>query len=570
MTASGPRAWLLVAALTLAALGVRLHSIDFALPHFQESDPHIFEQIDLLRHGDLDAEQIERASIYPHLLARTVLLFEDPLAAPEDPDSMTLEEHLAHAGGLHVLVRSLVALVSVLLIPATWLIARRFFETRWALFATALSATSLLALQFGQAARPHGFAAPLAVLAVAAAVRLRNRPDLVSFALYGLAAGAALAALQSALAVLIPFAAALLLRDEGRRRWLEPRVLVTLAVIAVFVRVFWPFAFGESSTGESARVEDGTIHLSAQTMSFSEFTGEGFYNGLMTFWYYESVAFVLCAIGLVAWVVRALAGKRATGGGRDLLVVLAYVLPYLLVVGFHERAQQRFWIQLVPFVACGAAYGLRAISGPFARPAIALALLVPFAATARYAWLRSEGHTLSQAGAWITRNVDQERDRIGVHLTYDLPLVRRTENLFTEEGEWRKGIFTPWQFHQVTAMTDTWPGPRWFVHSLYVPAEIQPAEVQADPEAYLRRLGLDYVLVPGEHGASFHPMLQAVRAAAGNIGTLVFEAPARERMVVKEKIEGLDTPHYTAFVLTAPAFGPSIEIYRIDPPKEQR
>lgn len=562
--------WLLVAALTLAALLVRLHSIDFALPYFQESDPHIFEQVDLLRQPHLDAAQVERASIYPHLLARTVLLFEDPLAPPADPAQLSLAEHLEHAGGLHVLVRTIVACFSVLLIPVTWLIARRFFDTRWALFATALSATSLLALQFGQMARPHGFAAPLAGLAVAAAVRLRNRPNLGSYVLVGLAVGAALAALQSALAVLIPFAVAFVLRDREQRRWFEPRVLVTLGLIAGFIRVFWPFAFGESSSGESARIEDGTIHLSAQTMSFAEFTGEGFRTVWMTFWYYETTAFLLCGLGVAVWCARALRGKLRSGHGRDLLVVLSYVLPYLIVVSFHERAQQRFVIQLVPLAACGAAFGLRAISGRHARVAMALALSVPLIATGRFAWLRAEGHTLGQAAQWLRENADPETDRIGVHLTFDLPFARRAENLFQESGEWRKGIFTPWQFHQVTVMGPDWPGERWFLHSLYVPAEIKPPEVQADPEAYLRRLELDYVILPGEHGASFHPMLQAVRAAAANIGTLVFEAPRGERMIVKEKIEGLDTPHFTAFVLTSPGFGPKLEIYRLDRERGER
>ena len=31
----------------------------------------------------------------------------------------------------------------------------------------------------------------------------------------------------------------------------------------------------------------------------------------------------------------------------------------------------------------------------------------------------------------------------------------------------------------------------------------------------------------------------------------------------------LDTPHYTAFLLTAPQLGPDLEIYRIDPPPER-
>jgi hypothetical protein len=170
--------WLLVLLLSVAALGVRLASIDFALPYFKESDAHVYRQIHLLGLEELTPELWKQSSIYPHLMARTVLAFPDPLAAPPDPDAMTLEEHLDFAGGLDRLVRGIVSVASVLLIPATWLLARRLFTPGWSLFAAALCSLSLLNLQFGQLARPHAFAAPFTVLAVAAAVRLRRRPDL--------------------------------------------------------------------------------------------------------------------------------------------------------------------------------------------------------------------------------------------------------------------------------------------------------------------------------------------------------------------------------------------------------
>jgi hypothetical protein len=37
--------------------------------------------------------------------------------------------------------------------------------------------------------------------------------------------------------------------------------------------------------------------------------------------------------------------------------------------------------------------------------------------------------------------------------------------------------------------------------------------------------------------------------------------------MVEVKHEGLDTPHYTAFVLTAPQLGPELEIYDLVPPR---
>ena len=576
--------WVVVLLLSALALWTRLSSIDFALPFFQESDGHVFGQIHLLGLEELTPELIKKSSIYPHLLPELVNAFPDPLADPPNPDEMTLEQHLAFAGGLSVLVRSIVAIASVLLIPATWLLARSLFTPGWSLFATSLTALSLLNLQFGQQARPHAFAAPFFILAVAAAVRLRRKPDVVSYLLCGLSGGLAIAALQNGIAVLIPFAVAFVLRDKPERRWLEWKLIIPIALIALAFRIFWPFLF-VSVPGAESGFDDGTLRVSDQTMSLSEFTGEGFPTVFMTLWYYESVSFVLAGLGLLVFLLGPLLRKvdradaRAPGQGRDLLVMLAFALPYLLTIGMHERAQQRFVIPMIPFAALLATHGLAGFvrwfhgGRRFAQIAGGLALVIPAAATASYVRLHELPHTQGAAGAWLAANASPD-DFIGAHLTYDLPLARRFENLFVDGvfgGQRRPGIFSPWQHHQCEQMGPGWGGQRWNIESLYVPAETDFAAVQADPEAWLRVKGYKYVLVPGEHGASFHPIMIKVRLAAENIGTLMLRLPGEglfgERMRVKTKYEGLDTPHFTAFILTAPQLGPGLEIYRIDPPR---
>ncbi len=582
--------WALVLLLMAAALFVRLSSIDFALPFFQESDAHVFRQVHLLSLEELTPELIKESSIYPHLLPRIVNLFPDPVADPPDPDHMTVEEHLEWAGGMNVLVRSIVAIASVLLIPAAWLLARRLFSPGWALFAAALCALSLLNLQFGQLARPHAFAAPFPVLAVAAAVRLRRNPDLTSWLLCSLAGALAVASLQSGLAVGFPFLVAFLFR--ARRpgssplwHWLDWKLVLPLGLIFLATWFFWPFAYVDVPGAETG-MQDGTIRISDQSMALSEFTGEGFTTVFLTLWYYESATFVLAGLGLALLLLHPLlvrlgrATPLRTGRLLDLAVIAAYAVPYLITIGMHERAQQRFVIPLIPFAVLLATHGLSgtvrliAGTGPHSRRlaqfAGGLALAVPLAATASYVRLHETPHTQGAAGEWLAANASPD-DFIGVHLTYDVPLARRLENLFVDgnpEGPRRPGMFyTSWQHHQCTHMGPDWEGQRWNVESLYVPAETDLAAVQADPEAWLRVKGYKYVVVPGEHGASFHPMLEKVRLAAANIGTLMMRAPDGERMRVKTKYEGLDTPHYTAFVLTAPQLGPELEIYRIDPPR---
>jgi hypothetical protein len=257
--------------------------------------------------------------------------------------------------------------------------------------------------------------------------------------------------------------------------------------------------------------------------------------------------------------------------------MLCYAVPYLVAIGMHERAQQRFVLPLIPFAALLATAGLVGLArfrrgGRRAAQALAFgALALPTAATAAYARLHELPHTQASAARWLSAHTRPD-ELVGLHLTYDVPLARRIEDLFVGgvfAGERRPGIFSPWQYHQCNYMGPQWSGERRALASLYLPGETDLAAVVADPEAYLRQGGYRYVVLPGEHGASFGELLVRVRAAAGNIGTLVMQAPARPRMRVQKKREGLDTPHYTAFLLTAPQLGPDLEIYRIDPPPER-
>ena len=41
----------------------------------------------------------------------------------------------------------------------------------------------------------------------------------------------------------------------------------------------------------------------------------------------------------------------------DLWVALAYVVPYVLIFGMYAKSGARVGIQLVPFLACAAAFG---------------------------------------------------------------------------------------------------------------------------------------------------------------------------------------------------------------------
>jgi len=632
--ASKLRTALLVVAMMLAALGVRLATLDFALPIQQEPDPHILGQVETFSQESVSERDVFFSSIYPHLLMRASLLAGAKPVVGAAPDA-TLDEHLAAASSLHLRVREVIAWFSVLLIPATFWLCRQFQSRNAALFAAALAATSLLNLQFGQQARPHAAIAPLIALSVAAAVHLRRRPSFGSFTLLGALLGLTIGCLTNGAAAFLSAGPAYFLRErvQGWRRFFDPLALLPIALVALAVYVFWPFLFvptppdavASSGAAEGATPSSGplfrvlaagalaglgvlgvvvawlreqpsprlrwaslallaaglalfyalretTVFLGWQTIEMSDFAGKGFPTFFMTAWYYEPVALVLFVVGLIAWIVRprcdaALERTRA----KDLLVVLSFALVYAIVIGLHRRCQQRFLLPLLPFLFCGAAYGMthllaglrRVASAKAARPTVwivtALVLATPTLATLGYTRMRLRPMTLEQATAWLHENVDPDHSKVACHLLYDLPVVRRESNLFDEQGA-PGPIFSPWQRYQQDWIAKTWRGERWNVEMLYPDRRRWPWIVK-NPDAYLDELAADYVICPGEVGVGFNPMMSAVRDALRKRGEPLATFPLESRPK-PSGLEGLDTPHFTYFVWTRHWFGPEIEIYR--------
>jgi len=625
-------ALVLVALMTAAALWVRLESLDFALPFQQEPDAHILGQIETLAKPAPSESEIFYSSIYPHLIARTALLFGAEPVRPAPLDA-PLEDHLRAASSLHLSVRRVVAWLSVLLVPATYWLSRLFQSRATALLAAAFAATSLLSLQFGQQARPHAAVAPLVGFAVAAAVVLRRRPTTLNFALFGVCFALALGCLTNAAAVVLAFLPALFLREgaSGVRRWLEPRALIVAALLVLSLRLFWPFLFVDAppeaaassgapevapSSGPLLRVvafglvlvvglvgvlvdwlraqsrpalrwgsacvmlagaaglftqRHATVHLAWQTIKLEDFSGGGFQLLGMTLWFYEPVALVLCALGVLIWFVRP-SSDPTRSRAKDLLVVLGFALVYGLVIGLFRLNQQRFQMPLLPFLFCGAAFGasqlarllqrvMRTTSPRASHAFVAgIALATPLLATWGYSQMRARPQTLEQAAEWLRAHVDRTRERVAIHLLYDLPLVRREANLFDASGA-KRTAYAPWQNYQQNWLRE-WQGERWDLESLY-DDRTRWAWIAKNAAAYVEGLGAGYVLCSGESGAGANPIMEAVRNTVAARGTLVARFPAENRPP-PSGISGLDTPHFTRFVLSARWFGPELELYRLE------
>ncbi|HVS12001.1 MAG TPA: glycosyltransferase family 39 protein [Planctomycetota bacterium] len=558
-------------------LALRLHHVGRGLPWLTEPDAHISAVVQHLAGGGAATEESEFLSIYPHLVARLA----QPFAGRREPapgEAWGLEQHLEEASRPYLAVRRVVAVLSVLMVPATWLLARLVLAPGWALFAAALAATSLLDLCFAQQARPHAAAAGLALLAVVAAVRLRRRGDGPSYLLAGIAAGLALGTLQNTAAALFALLAAHLLRERPRRRVLEPRALFALLPILAALAAFQPYLF----TG-LVKLAGGRFQVAGQSIAFSDFRGGGFATILGTLASYEPVVLALAVLGALLGLSRLSVPHPADPriSWRDLAVLAAYVVPYTLVIGLYDKTWERFVLPLVPYLACLGAWGTchlarRATRG-LGRPARAAvstalalaALALPAWASLRLASLRREPDPLELTARWLREHVRSEDERLRIHPVIDLPLAR-AEPCLVRDGELRPEIFKPWEVYQALLPPGASLGTRYWIEKMLLPPSSHPA-IERDPRDYLDSLAADYFIVYTPTTPLGPPASDLVHATLRREGVLLARFPPWSGPGAPPLARFQDSPgagSFTWLALRAVALGPPIEVFALSQREE--
>jgi hypothetical protein len=244
---------------------------------------------------------------------------------------------------------------------------------------------------------------------------------------------------------------------------------------------------------------------------------------------------------------------------RDLWVVLAFVVPYALVLLLYERTYERFVIPLLPFAACAGAYAVREIArrlGAAAKPgvcvAIALtALVLPAWATWKLGTIRSAPHTTSEAAAWVREHV-APTDDVALWPQLDLPLARERAGLVSWMGPIEDAFTWVWARYQARSPDGCVPPPlyalRWWKPQLVKMAQ--------DPEAYVREQGT-------------YPAATRVREIVRANAELVLRISPDGRDGYSEHPLGYQDetsvapPRFLARVLQARTTGPVIEIYRL-------
>ncbi len=546
---------LLLVVLTVGTLVLRLAGIDFGLPYFKEPDTFVAEHVRSIRSGaphELD-RQLSSCQ-YPSLLADVCAPLSDAKGEPVGTE-VTLAQHLRAASRPWLDVRIVVALLSILAIPATFLVARRFATPAWALFAAALCAFSLLHMFFAQQARPHAALVSITALAIACALWLRRAPSWKSYAASALVAGIAIGMLHNGMFVLASFAAAQWLREDRRR--FDPRIVLVAGAALIAFRAFYWFYFDDAA--QRALSEDDAAHV---VWSDLPIDGSGFVRIARTLWFYEPVLLAFVSLAAVHW----LASVRRVGA--DALVVLAHVVPYLLAFGLFSHTYERFALQLLPGLAVFAAWGACRVQARLGRSAhvfgaTCLALLALCAcASTKLAWLRVRPSTLDETAAWLLdpRNVDIATEHVYAMPPLDLPVLRTREAL--------RGVrFTPWSIYQWKLAEEAKAAPlvqlRWFAPK----PEFGALESGAQLDGYLASFGRSLAIT---EAMPLHPERERLRDGLRRRGQLLArispdgDARFSEHLLWAQDAEFGDWPNVFWRVLRARAVGPVIEIYRLE------
>ena len=566
---SAARAYWLLVALTVWTLGVRLVGLDFGVPWYKEPDTFVADHVRMLREGEVKLDRALSACQYPSLLAHLAAPLSDATGRPTGAEH-TLEEHLRSAARPWLDVRLVVAWLSILIVPGTFAIARRFVSSGWALFAAGSVSTSLLHVCVSQQARAHGPVIAFSACTVACALWLRREPSWRAYLATTVFAFLAVGMLHNGIAVLLPIGVAQLLRVDRKR--FDPRLLLVAGAAALSFRVFYWYYF-DAAASQAMAGDDAT----GSVLRDLPFDGTGFARLARTLVFYEPALLALLVLAGAAWIARWRA--RRDGGAAlergDSLVVLSYVVPYVALSGGFNQTYERFLLPLLPYCATFGAWGLSALEQRFARARGAVlalasvALAAPAFASTKLAWLRARPDTFEQAASWLREHVgDPAQQAVFVLPPVDLPLARSAESLKHPPG--KAAFHSPWAWYQRTLDDDAKPAPVFRLYWLYPKAEFPPATLADDArmDAYLRSFGPGLWLVEridATRSADRHRVVERLEAIGTRLARFAPDPDERfcEHPLWAQDIEVADWPNVFLRVLHARAVGPVVEIFEV-------
>jgi Dolichyl-phosphate-mannose-protein mannosyltransferase len=559
---------ILVALLTLAALGLRLVGIGHSLPQRPDDDSVAVGQAQVLRKVWAREDAGPPHPIYyPLLLASTAAALG--VCEPVDlgPAPAPLRAHLAAASRPYLSMRLLVVVLSSACIPGMFLLARRVLAQAPSLIAAAVVATSLLHVDFSQQARPHAPAVTFAVFALAAILWAHERPSVRRFALAGFLAGLSAGTLQTGAAVVLTLGVALLsgLRHKRPHAWTE--VLVAGALCAALTLLFYFHPYPREGAATFS-YQPGKLMISGHPAEFALFNGQGFVKLGRFLLSYDPVLCALAVLGAARLASRARQPRQRGAQVGNAALLAAHAVPYLAVFGMFSWISDRFALPLLPHLALLSAVGIEGLANLLPRAlapsanmrlgmAATVALALPTAAAVSYVAQHTRPETGEQAARYIEQHLSPSDDLLFLSARITLPLA-----LHPPEGEpWPTSQWFAWESYLKQRSARASDSPTWTVHritTLEDPKRNGPAEpLRAAGEwPAARRWAL---LVTPEHGEP-DPARRALEAL-GAAEIAVFGPQRIERAGrLDAEEQGLRSRFARAFLDSCP--GPRLSLLR--------
>lgn len=573
-----------VVLLTLLAFFERAAGIGARLPHAREADTAI---VHYAAWADAPADaQVTWTSypstVYPVFLGKLLARLPGAGSTIAAPADAPLQAHLDAASAPYVRARWMIALLSLIAIPCTYLFARNWLERGWAVLAAAFAATSLLALELGVVAKPHGAVGGFSALALWTMLRLLRNARFVDYAAAGLATGCAMAALNSGLFLFPSFVLAHIYgrrSDRDPRRWVG--FLFALAAIVALVLVSYSYAL---FPGPGGAVSNGAVNIGETTIAWDSWNPAGFREMLPEMLNHDPALTVLALAAVVIWIVQRArrssaprSSARPSSARSALLpanvVVGVFVAIWFLAFGLHEPYYARYALPILPILAALAASSIR-VSSRFAAERIplerapagfavalaAVALALPTYATFHLARLRTRDDTVQVAARWIREHVARESDTVVLGAMSTIPLCSTRDALAT----WPLWGTQPWVTYQREFLPEPHTEPDWNLRSIVQRGMLRDRKI--DREEVLARLEnlqarWAVVTIPTVNGATQDATRATLRELVGEPRVLIWPfRPSRD----PETFTGEDTDiQYVWGTLARERLGPAIEIYAL-------
>jgi hypothetical protein len=561
-------------AIVALAFVLRFRGLGHQLPQWTYLDGYVeLVQTRYLRDPESVAWPDMNLGYYPYLTSAAAAALPGVPAARGEGGA--IEAVLEQSREPWVRVRLAALLLSLGAVVGAWGLARRIVSPSFALLAAAIVATSLVHVTFSAEQRPHGPASGTVALAMWALIALRRDGGTRSQLVAALAVGLAIATLQSSLALLLPWALAWWLRG-ARGSWKRELglALVSLAIVAVCVRLAYPFHFDERS-GSAGEYETGaeTMWMGGHALYTERFHARGFGVMLNTFAGFDPWLLGLVALSTFVWIVqRSRRGASSDRGARaDAWICLGYVAPFVVVFGLYDMTYDRFVLPLVPFFAVWVAWACeraraafpQRVHGAATATLFALVLAFPFALAWRLGSLRQREDTFELAARWIERNVDPQ-ERVLLLQNIDVPVFYERESL----QQLNDSTTLWWTAFQRSLPDSAVTGPAFRIARPPRNAEGEEADAEFLTAKKLRAEGFRYLvaLPPRRGGVHDAETVDALKSLRKGLERAALFAPAGEderRTRTADFGFGVTESSTMWNLLSIEAFGPRIEVFRL-------